>query len=412
MSLASERGGHRPVVIALASRGNNYGVLSGYTAGLEAEFRQRGWAVTLADAGRADFLSTLLRHAADPEAVGLLGHFFYDLKVSAQNHFNSTRIGDLFRGRLCAMLADHPYTSFMWPRLQDADPRVVYCPADPGFIDAARFINPQLERFHPLCLPVLYAASAPPLPMAQRPIDVLIPLTYRDTGTRETYLASLATQPALRRLAELLFARLRDDRAVYPFATFLDTMQADFSIGPTALKASIQALREWLGVLSKVDLIVRNERRVELTVDLLRDAAGLRVHVVGKLPADLNLPVGTVCEGPLSADELGRRMSLAKWVVHCHPTYPQAMHERVLTAMASGCAVISDFAPALADAFKVGTEWLHAPPLASLAEVLEGVDATRLGGIGAAATRAVQERFSMTQHVDDLLAGLDAHGQR
>lgn len=412
MSLASERSCHRPVVIALASRGNNYGVLSAYTAGLAAEFRQRGWAVTLADAQAPDFLPTLLRHAADADAVCMLGHFFYDLKVSAQNHFNSARIGDVLRGRLCAMLADHPFTAFMWPRLHDADPRVVYCPADPGFIGAARLINPQLDRFHPLGLPVLYAASARPLPLAQRPIDVLIPLTYRDTGTRDQYLAALAPQPKLHRLANLLFARMRDDRTAYPFTTFLHTMEADFGLAPGALKSGTQALREWLGVLSKVDLIVRNERRIELTVDLLRDAAGLRVQVVGKLPAGLSLPPGTVCEGPLDAVELGRRMSLAKWVVHCHPTYPQAMHERVLTAMASGCGVISDFAPVLADTFQVGRQWLHAPPGASLAQVLDGIDAGRLDGLGAAAEKAVRGRFGMTQHVDDLLAGVDALGQR
>jgi hypothetical protein len=412
MPLATERHTGRRVVIAEASLGNNYGVLTAYTAGLEAEFRDRGWAVTMARAAEPGFLATLLQHGTDTDAVGLLGHFFYDLRVSAQNHFNAARIGDLFRGRLSAMWADHPFTGFMWPRLQDADPRAVYFPADPGFIAAAALINPQLKRFHPLALPVLYADRGAQLPLAQRQIDVLLPLTFRDIGTREQTLAELAPDPRRLRLAEALFSGLHDDRTTYPFTAFLTTLQAEFGISAAELGNDRKLLHGWLGVLSKVDLIIRNERRITLTLDLLRDVAGLRVHLVGKLPPGMALPPEVVREGPLDAYELGRRMAQSRWVVHCHPTYPQAMHERVLTAMASGCGVISDFAPILDQTFEQGRHWLHARPGASLRELLAGIDAARLASLGAAALQAVEGRYGMAQHVDELLTGVETLGAR
>jgi hypothetical protein len=412
MPLATELNTGRRVVLAEADRGNNYRVLSVYTAGLEAEFRRRGWDVSVARAREPDFLATLLRHAADPEAVALLGHFFYDLQVTAQNHFNGSRIGDVFRGRLCAMVADHPFTWFMKQRMQNADPRVVYCPAEPGFIAAASFINPQLKRFYPLALPVLYAAEEQAVRPSRRPIDVLVALTLRDVGGREQYLAELTSSGGHRRLAEALFARLSSDRVSYPFDVFRELMQREVGIEAAQLVADRQALRQWLDVLSKVDLIVRNERRIEMMRDLLRDTAGLRVHLVGQLPTDLPLPPDATLEGPLAADELGRRMAQSKWVVHCHPTYPRAMHERVLTAMATGCGVISDFAPGLDDTFEQGAEWLHARPGMSLRDVVAEIDADRLDEIGAAAVHAVQGRFGMTQHVDSLLTAVESLGGR
>lgn len=408
MSLADERRAGRRVVIAEAGRGNNYRLLSAYTAGLEAEFRRRGWGVSVARAGEPDFLAALLRHASDPDAIALLGHFFYDLRVSAQNHFGNARISDLFRGRLCAMWADHPFTTFMWPRIQEADPRVLYCPADPGFIDPARWLNPQLARFHPTWLPVLYAPPRPSTPIGQRPIDVLVPLTFRDVGTRERCLADLDTQPPLRRLAEASFERLADDRTTYPFTILRELLQSEFGMPLAALGADRQKQREWLGVFSRVDLIVRNERRVRLVRDLLRNAGSLRVHLVGKLPPELQVGPEVMCEDALDAAALGERMALSRWVVHCHPTYPQAMHERVLTAMSVGCGVISDFAPALAETFREGAEWLHARPGASLDELLAGFDADGTARLASAATAAVAGRFGMPEHVDHLLTGIDA----
>jgi hypothetical protein len=402
--------GRRPVVIAEPGRGNNYQLLTAYTAGLASELERRGWAVTVARATEPDFLATLLRDAGDPQAVALLGHFFYDLRVSAQNHFYGARIGDLFRGRLCAMWADHPFTSFMGPRIKDADPRVVYCPAEPGFIEAAAFLNPQLARFTPLGLPVLYAPDAAPAPPSQRPIDVLVPLTFRDVGTLETYLAELAPQPPLQRLAQALYARLIDDRETYPFTLLREVLRSD--LGAALSSAEGRDERLWLGVLGKVDLIVRNARRVTLVQDLLRDAAGLRVHVVGNLPQELHLPPGVTCEGALNVEDLGRRMAQSRWVVHCHPTYPHAQHERVLTAMATGCGVISDPAPVLDETFVAGREWLPATPGAGLRSLLDGFDGERLDALGEAARTAVQGRFGMAEHVDALLAGIEAHGVR
>jgi glycosyltransferase involved in cell wall biosynthesis len=88
------------------------------------------------------------------------------------------------------------------------------------------------------------------------------------------------------------------------------------------------------------------------------------------------------------------------------------MHERVLTAMASGCGVISDHVPVLAETFEEGALWLHAAPGASLHELLAGFDADRLERMSAAAAQAVAGRFGMPQHVDSLLAGVEALGGR
>jgi hypothetical protein len=88
------------------------------------------------------------------------------------------------------------------------------------------------------------------------------------------------------------------------------------------------------------------------------------------------------------------------------------MHERVLTAMATGCGVISDFAPALAETFEQGAEWLYAPPGAGIRALTAVFEDECLEALGTAAMRAVRDRFEMPQHVDGLLAGLDAEGAR
>lgn len=136
-------------------------------------------------------------------------------------------------------------------------------------------------------------------------------------GTREAFLSELQSQPLLSKLANGLFEQMQTDRMTYPFTIFREFVQSAFDMPLTALRDSPQMQRDWLGALSHVDLIVRNERRVELVRDLLRDAAGLKVHVVGKLPSDLDLRPEIICEGALEATELGKLMALSRWVVHC-----------------------------------------------------------------------------------------------
>lgn len=55
----------------------------------------------------------------------------------------------------------------------------------------------------------------------------------------------------------------------------------------------------------------------------------------------------------------GRAMTHTRIVLHCHPTFPNEMHERVGTAMVSGCVVVSDTAPALTAGFTAGSDWLR-----------------------------------------------------
>lgn len=404
-SLADERGRGRRVVIAEAERGNNYRILSTYVQGLAAEFRRRGWQVDIPRAGDPGFVSRLFRHGEDPEAIALLGHFFYDLRLTAQNLWSNARFGDLFRGRACALWADHPFTGFMWPRITEADPRILYCPADPGFVEAARWINPRLQRFHPTHLPSLYPDETPS-PHERRGVDVLIPLTYRDVGSRDALIAELAAQPDERAVADELFERLSGDRQTYPLALLAQAVTRRTGLEARVWRADRERLKAWLSLLGRVDLIVRNERRRRLTLDLLRDTGGLKVHLVGRLPPDLPVPDHVVQEGPLSADELGARMRDARWVVHCHPTYPGAMHERVLGAMTLGCAVASDDAPVLREHFREGETWACLPAGMSIAGLVDRVPGPAAQAMADQA-RALARTHDMASHVDHLLRGLD-----
>lgn len=90
------------------------------------------------------------------------------------------------------------------------------------------------------------------------------------------------------------------------------------------------------------------------------------------------------------------------------PTYPNALYERVLTAMQIGCGIISDFAPVLASTFRQGIEWLHAPPGASANDLLARLGVDGAAAIADAAKSATCSRFGMVKHVDHLLAGLHA----
>ena len=398
----------RQAFVATPFVGDNYNVLATYSLAVGAELERRGWTVTHSRSDNPGFLNAMLRVGADPEAIVLLGHFFYDLRVSAQNLFNGTHLGDLIRARKGAMIADHPFTTFMWPRIEDAHPSVAYFLAEPAFLRTAQLMGSPIATVRHLSLPNFYTDPTPPPPFESRPFDVFIPVTFRGIGDISAYRDSLQAEPDLREIAGALFDTLISDHFRYPLDGFLEVVEATMGIVAPDLSADRVRLKRFLAVLSAVDMIVRNTRRTDQVRALLADAAGLRIQIAGKLPDTLDLPPGTVANGPMTAPEIGRAMAQSRIVIHSHPTYPGAMHERVPTAMAAGCVVISDPAPALSDAFIENSTWLCPPDGATLRDLTASLGPDGLAAIGARAAGCAPGPFGIGPHVDALLTGLDA----
>ena len=406
-SLANERGMGRQALLLRPSNGNNYDVLTAYNAAVARELEARGWKVVVAPASAPDFLGRVMASGADPDGIVLLGHFFYDLRVSAQNHFHEARAGDVLKGRIGAMIADHPFTNFMWPRIEGADSRIMYFVGDPAFERAAKVLNPALRRFRHLPLPNFYADSSPPSPFDGRPFDAFIAVSFRGVGDMRAFRRGLPGGIADYSFAGALYDALRHEYHRYPLDVFFELVADLLDMAPQCLMADRARLNTLLGILSQVDLIVRNDRRIELVNALLADTRGLRVQIAGILPETIGLPPDVIARGPLDAMEIGRAMAQSRIVVHCNTTFTGGMHERVLTAMSSGCVVLSDPSPALDAAFKEGEEWICVRPQQTLRDIVRAWGPSGLAAIGDRASRRSPGEFGIGHHVDALLTGLD-----
>lgn len=295
----------------------------------------------------------------------------------------------------------------MWERVMNTHERSTTFVLDPGYGDAARLLQPALKTFHKLDPAVFFADPIKAVPFRKRSIDVLIPLSFFILEDYAQIRGRFSDGSDFQKLCDKAYDALKDNYTDYPLAIFSQVVKEMFSIdiSQTALNDRDLFMR-FMNLLSRLDGLIRIERRVGMVKSLLKDARGLNVHVAGKLPPDVAELPNIVPLGSLRTAALGQVMADSRMVVHCHPTYPDGLHERPINAMANGSVVVSDHWPMMASTFAEGEEWVCWRSGMSLREATDEFGMDRLEHVAQTACGKAWREFSMPRHVDRILEGI------
>lgn len=357
------------VVSVLPDGTHNHNVMRNAVELLGAAIEARGLEHVTLDSNGADFPRQILTYAAEPHSGLYLGHRFYDLSLTYSKTEVPVRrnLFEVLDRPVFAMLQDHPFSRFMWPRIEGASATTHFVAPTPEFAEEARFINPRLSHFHRVAAVVTEAppAAGEARPLAERPLDVFMSCGFNATTPtveelRKRY--ARARSPMVKVIDEVYETgrTLRDGSLL---SLFLDSFQRNLGKPLTLNRPMSKNDLAAMLVLSCIDLRIRLDRRLKTLAGLARLDPALRMVVTlepknrSKMP-DLERRPNIELVGGVEAAR-ARRLSLdAKFAINVTPTYTTCVTERVSNAMLLGACVISDKNSYLAERFGEGREIL------------------------------------------------------
>ncbi len=408
-------------VVTLVPKGDfNHNLLPLFVGELGKAIEARGLEHVALDGGAPGFRRDLLKLAADPATAIYAGHRFYDMSlVHSEIHSNErANLFEVLDRPVFARLADHPYTRFMWARIDGASPTTHFFTPTPEFEREARFLNSRLTNFHPVT-PSLTVPLPDPKgvrPFAERPIDIFMPCSFN---------SAVPSMEDLRRhykernspvvgLIDELYERGMEEPETSLLDVFLQAHERHigktFSVSAPLTDRDMRALL----VLSATEVKVRCARRFTALANLAGLDRSLRIAVTIK-----DYQRGDIAElqdcpniewiGKVDAGEAQRLYLSSKFVVNVNPTYVNLVSERVRNAMAHGCCVISDKSAHAAGVFAEGEEILF----------MDGFDPRPLNdflvtqteaaqAIGARARERVLADFSIPRLAEEIVSVMEA----
>ncbi len=392
----------------LSGHGDSLGVLRTEYEDVAAAFRELGFRAVIADAETPDFLRTVLAIGSEPHSI-LFGHMFYDMTVVAGG-LPPIPLADVLPASFVSYVGDHPIAPFMRGRVSHLHHCQIAFVFDPDFIEQIRVLNPEVRVFRHLPGLSFGVPNVEPRPFAERAFDAVIAFRYKPLP-RPAQIEPALTDPVLGEALTATEEALLDDCARPLFAVFSQNLAATAGITPAVLRAEDPArFAIALDALHYVDFFIRNERRRRLVERLLSQAGRLKILFVGCSPDEFGAAT------PAGADvrvvqhlpfvHLMEAYRDARFVVHSHPTYPGALHERFLNGAACGAVVVSEPVPVYREHFVEGQEWFAVREGFSLAEVASVMGA-ELEAMGRRAWDKVWQKFSPLAHARRILAALE-----
>lgn len=406
------RAGARTICFLTPTRrpgyGDVHGVLRTEYEDVAAAFRELGVRAVVADAESPDFLRTILAIGQDPETV-LFGHFFYDMTVVAGG-LPPIPLTDVLPASFASYVADHPIAPFMRERASRLHGCRIAFVFEPDFIEQIRVLNPEVRVFRHLPGLLFGVRREEPKPFPQRKFDAVIAVRHKELsrpGKIERILSDPLLGEALMATEEVLL----EDCARPFFRTFSELLEATAGMTAAVLRTEDPVRFDMaLDALHYIDFFVRNERRRRLVTRLLSQAGKLKILFVGSSPESFGAaaPVGAdiAIAQHVPFRQLMEIYRDARFVVHSHPTYPGALHERFLNGAACGAIVVSEPIPAHAAHFVEGQEWFAVRDTFALADVAS-LPIGELEAMGCRAWDTVWRRFSPRAHAQRMLEALE-----
>lgn len=358
----------RRLLICEPSRGRgNFGVLNQHTHMLRQAAQEQGLEVQVVG-DEAGALISALKEAADRKDTAVYaGAFFYDMEIKGHQTVNGN-IFDALGLPVIGYLGDHPYSLFMWDRVERCARGTVMVSSSQSLVQEFNILKggkwPALAALPPH--PALVQPRAPLASWQERDIDLLIPWGLHKIMTNGAALSAQARKQLerssatpkrdadiLRRLSSLV----DQDPNKNLLECFLETYRNVTGQAFMPETPWSEENRRWFALLSSLDQEIRLKRRSEM-LDQLGDLPD-DWRIVVTAPKEVRQFSGglagkrnvTWC-GVVSVEQLNGLYARSRRVLNCNPSFTDQVHERVRNAMAWGCLVVSDANHALEKHFQ------------------------------------------------------------
>ncbi|WP_193366616.1 glycosyltransferase family protein [Pelagibius marinus] len=408
------------VVSVLPDGTFNHNVMRNAVELLGAAIEARGLEHVILDGGSADFQRQIMTCVAEPHTALYLGHRFYDLSLTYSEAGGPARrnLFEVLDRPVFAMLQDHPFSRFMWPRIEGASQTAHFVAPTPEFEAEARFVNPRLSHFHTVAAVV---TEVPPAAeeirlLAERPLDVFMSCGFNQTTPTVEQLRAQYVRtgsPMVKVIDEVYETglTLRDGSML---TLFLDSCTRHFGEPPRLSHPMSKVDLSVMLVLSCLDLRIRLDRRLNTVAGLARLDPALRIVVTWNPTRRSMIPgleqrPNIELVGAVEAARARRLFLAAKFAINVTPTYTTVVTERVSNAMLLGACVISDKNSYLAERFGEGKEILFmddCDPSGLQPYFRERLDDAQ--AIAEAGRRKALTEFTTANFADDLIAVMRA----
>ena len=356
-----------------------------------------------------DFLARLFTNLQDEECIVHFHCYLYDLKIQATTVAPDVRHAlDRCRARTMATISDHPFAGFMQAMVRDAHPDTRFIVIDNTFPDEMRYMNPALgeaEFVHlPFVAPVSFDEDCV-VDFDRRAYDLVLPLFIADTSSMSIgSMLGPGVDAWFVRVVTATYEIARTDLSRNPFHILDACMRAE--IGTTLddlRKVQPESVPALLNVLSRLDGLVRHERRAAVIGSLLRSVGDLRVGVLGHPVPSLQVDTKVEFLGGQNTRATAALMADSRAVLNCSPSYPTNVHERITVGMLYGSCVITDVNPYIAETFSDGDFIAYAPGSSMTLEDVFAAHDTRAIAHRSGMRARTDVPFSWPAHFDALL---------
>lgn len=406
----------RRIVSVLPDGRWNHNVLRNAIVLLGEAIEARGLKHVTIDGSGPDFQRNLLHHLADRGSAIYLGHRYFDLGLVHADAQGDVRrnLFEVLDRPVFAMIQDHPFSNFMWSRMEAASRTTQFLAPTPEFHEEARFINPALVNFHTVS-PTLTEPAVPEREMkalAERPLDIFMSCAFYTTNPSLQDLRHrfAAAQNPMTQVIDEVYETGRAERDRSIMGLFLDAYARHMGKPLVLASPMSQHDRAVIDVLSCIDNRIRFDRRIAVLQGLARLDPALRVVITlspserERIPALKDRP-NIELIGRISAARARELFLKSKFAVNVMPTYTSFLTERVSNAMAFGCCVISDRNRYLAATFAEGEEILFmdgCDPRGLSRYFRDDLDQAQ--AIASRARRKAVDEFAVAKLADELIA--------
>jgi hypothetical protein len=404
------------IVVCIAPRaGDCYGHLTRYGEQLKAAAALRDIEVELLRFGEPDFLSRLFASLADESCIVHLYGFLYDLHISTSLAPDMPiHVLDNARAAIVATVGDHPFAAFMREMIRGAHPKTRFIVMDRVFPEEMQTLNPALRSSHydyqPVAPPTNYDGALQ-ADFQDRAWDLFIPMWLADlTGRDATSLLAGIHQDWLRGVVSATYEIVAQDTSRAPFHIFLEQLQQQVG------NITLDDIREHnpkshdaiMKIMAALDAIVRQERRQKIIASLLASVGNLRVAIASDRISSINVDENVQFIGVRPINDIVTLMANARAILNTNPTYPSALHERVICGMMYESCVITDVNQYISDTFE-GEDFIpysHNDCL-TIADIYSEFDVRKVAAAGASKIRN-NPAHSWDAHIDGLIRAATA----
>jgi hypothetical protein len=331
------------LIYCVAEKGDNGGIFSLASDWLKMSADAYGVEVVKLNLSRTEDLLSLSSYLLDKDNAIFSNIWLYDFHISGfglaefQEDFSS---GKSSFSHVTALIADHPFTTYMYSRIRKSTSAFRYLFLDESYSDAVTHIRGEPLRSEKLSGVFTPDYASDDLPNYQdRVIDLLAPMAiyYPNVSRHWEHLSD----PHLKRLFYYVWNTYsyRLEKTVYQYFIECSKQILQFEINLCANDESFRLLL--IHFLSELDLLTRARFREDTITFIAKKFPNLTIHITDSPNKTLSEFENLRFIGRVSFGKCVQLIANSKKVLHCQPTYFDSFHERPIVTQSLGSLVVT-----------------------------------------------------------------------